>query len=314
MKQKVIRSEKKKPNLVYLSNYGTLRDFPLNHKQYRYSTIDLLKKAERVFNVYYVRGSKRHAGKGIFSQGWKIKKGKFIKYNTPIAAKVVFNKAPLHSNGGIDWTIVNKWVLIKQMQNKYRTYQLFKKFMKPTYHITSRRDFSVALKKVTTEKAVYKPNEGSSGRGIIISKKELLKKKMKSFDGLLQDFIDTSGGVPGVCVGTHDMRILMMDGKIIQTYIRLPKKGSLIANIAQGGTMMEIPLKKVPTAALRITRTIDRYFKKYGTRIYAIDFGFEAGKPYLIELNPQPGLPYKEWSMYYTAWHQGVIRILRRAC
>ncbi len=298
----------RKPNLVYLSSAGTLGKFPLSHPYFRRATINLLTYTQRYCETFYVRGVDNHRGEGVFVNGYQVKNRRFVKCRNRITARVVYNKAPLHSDGGAGWSLVNKWSLMRQMQDKYLTYQLFRRFMKPTYRIRNRAQFRKALARIATDKAVFKPVSGNSGKGIIIDTKDNISRRLRTYDGLLQEFIDTSGGIPGICPSYHDIRIVIMNGKVIQTYARTPKPGSYLANVAQGGKMFAVPPHSIPRSAFRIARSIDRYFARYADRIYAVDFGFEKNKPYLIELNPQPGLPYVHWPRLHQPFCQGLVK------
>ena len=300
----------KKPNLVILFGKGKLLDYPFNIPEYLESYRDFFRLAQSKFNIFIVRGVNKYLGRGSFSRGYIFQNGKFKKYNDKISAKVIYDKGDIYSNGGRDWHIVNKQGIKKIAKNKYTSYLLFKKISKPTYLIKSKSDFKRCLKRINTNKAVFKPIYGYEGKGIIIDNKNTLIKKIKKFDGLLQEFIDTSKGIPGICQSYHDLRILIMNGKIIQVYIRIPKKGSLLANVARGGHLKEIGKKLVPSSVLKIVKHIDNKFRKFGQRIYSLDFGLENNKPYLIEINDQPGLPYKKWKMYYHQWHKKLLKTL----
>ncbi len=316
-----------KPHLVVVHPPGGLRDYPFSISGYRKSYYDFMKLATTSFRVFYIRGKKNHLGQGIFKKGYEFKKNRLYLYKNKIYGRVLYNKTRLRANGGEDWAIVNKELLYKVTQNKHRTYQLFSRYMKPTYRVRNKQEFQKKLKKVTTDWVVFKPVRGAEGKGISIGPKKTFLQRMEQkkaniqrhsgqknkYDGLLQEFIDTSDGIPGLHDTFHDMRILIMNGQIVQTYIRTPKKGSYLANVAQGGSMKEVWKKQIPNQAKYIALKIDKQFKKYGARIYAVDFGFEQGTPYLIEINPQPGLPYPSWTMYYRAWHRSLLKTLLSA-
>lgn len=311
--KKTLRYHKGKPNLVVIHPPGTLEDYPFNIPQYRESYLDFFKLAAKNFNVFYVRNKNKYRGQGSFSEGYQFKNNVFQLYKNKIYARIIYNKTTLYANGGRDWDIVNKWNLYKITSDKFRSYQMFKKLMKPTYRIRNKSEFKKKIIKINTDWAVFKPNRGGEGKGIIIGPKLSIIKKVKKFDGIIQEFIDTSDGIPKIINSYHDMRILVMNGRIIQTYIRIPKKGSYLANIARGGKMKEIKKKLVPKSVLKIVKDIDNKFSKYGARIYAVDFGFEHNQPYLVEINPQPGLPYKKWKMYYNTWHSELLKTLLNA-
>jgi len=303
-----LRYENGKPNLIIARVEKRIKDIK---SEYNASYLDFCRLASKKFNVYYAN---KYLGQGVFKNGFKFHKNRFKEYPRKIFSKIIFNKRRLKANGGKDWQVINKIRLYRITFNKYCSYKIFKKYMKPTYRIKNRQDFNKKIKKIRTKKAVFKPMRGAGGVGIIIAPANSIAKKIKRFDGLLQEFINTSQGIIGLCHSIHDMRILIMNGKIIQTYIRMPKKGSLLSNIARGGSMKEIKKSKVPLIVKKIAFEIDKkYFKKFGPRIYSIDFGFENGRPYIFEMNSQPGLPFKAWRMYYNIWHKELLKTLLSA-
>lgn len=312
-KNQKLRYINKKPNLVILFNKGKLLDYPLNTPQYLQSYRDFFRLAQSKFNIFIVRGKRYYLGQGSFFHGYLFGGGRLKKFNNKIRAKIIYNKGDLYSNGGKNWHIINRQGLRKLAEHKFTTYKSFKKICKSTYLIKSKDDFKKYIKRIKTKKVVFKPALGFEGRGIMISNKSALLKKIKKFDGLLQEFLDTSKGIPNICPSQHDLRVLIMNGKIVQAYVRIPKKGSLLANVAQGGRLKEIRIKSIPGSALKIVNHIDNQLKKFGDRIYSIDLGFENNKPYLFEINDRPGLPYKKWKMYYNKWHRALLRTLLKA-
>jgi len=75
-------------------------------------------------------------------------------------------------------------------------------------------------------------------------------------------------------------------------HVRTPKKGSFLANVAQGGKIKEIPLEKLPKKVITAVRkTQKRIDRKYNFPIYSIDFGLQKDRPYIFELNDQIGFP-----------------------
>ncbi|MFH0804686.1 MAG: hypothetical protein V1916_00635 [Patescibacteria group bacterium] len=300
-----------KPNLVIAHPKNSLADYPFSIPEYRESYTDFCRLASNKFAIYYVRNRRRYLGRGVFAEGYVFRGSQFVPYPHRIYAAVVYNKTGLRVNGGRDWRAVNPWSIYRITSNKFRSYQLFREYMKPTFRVRSPAEVRAAVAQVRTAWAVYKPIRGAEGKGIIIRPKLSILPRLKKINGIIQEFIDTSDGVPGICRTLHDLRILIMSGRVVQTYVRIPKVGSYLANVARGGHLKEITLRQVPSAALRIARAIDRdHFRQYGPRVYAIDFGFERGKPYLFEINAQPGLPYKSWRRYYRVWHRQLLKTL----
>ena len=68
--------------------------------------------------------------------------------------------------------------------------------------------------------------------------------------------------------------------------LRIPPKGSYLANITQGGSTQEIALHRIPKSVLNITKKIQKIInKKFNKPLFSIDFGIENEIPYVFELN-----------------------------
>jgi len=305
-----------KPILVILFKKGELHDYPLNMRVYRESYFDFFKIAERYFSIFVVRGVRLYRGRGTFDNGYRYAHGAFSRWRTPITARVVFDKDGERClpDQGRDWTVVNHPRLARLLHRKERTHEVFHRYMKAMYRVYTRRGCLRALARLAGCMAVFKPVDQVGGRGVVIASKIMLLRKLRSYDGLIEEFIDTSGGIPGLTPSYHDLRVVILDGKIIETYIRVPKPGSLISNFARGGTCHYYPLSKIPRKVREIAARVDRDFVEFGHRVYSIDFGFEGDTPYIIEMNEQPGLPFREHGMAnYRRWHRSLLAVLRKA-
>lgn len=142
---------------------------------------------------------------------------------------------------------------------------------------------------------VLKPSCGMQGKDIIIdSPKNIEQIKLKSeTEYTLQEFIDTSSGIPEITPSHHDFRIVIVNGEIVLSHVRTPRDGSLLANVAQGGSIQEVSVKDIPSfiqeAVWKVQSVID---KKYDFPLYSIDFGIQnKTTPFIFELNDQIGFP-----------------------
>ena len=181
--------------------------------------------------------------------------------------------------------LLNNPILNNICWDKFKTTDLFQKFMIPSYIVSTNQELQDLAKKLPTNKIVIKPNTGIMGRGVQIRSKENLPRiRTKK---LVQRFIDTSQGIKELDIkGTHDFRVLVLSGKILHAYVRKPKEG-LVANIALGGSVQHV--EKVPQKVKNIIKKIDDKLKKYGPRVYSADFLFENGtNPILSELESTP--------------------------
>jgi glutathione synthase/RimK-type ligase-like ATP-grasp enzyme len=108
---------------------------------------------------------------------------------------------------------------------------------------------------------------------------------------IVQEFLDLSGGIPGIIQGPHDFRLIMVNGEVALCYVRTPPAGKLIANVAQGGIFKIIDPPFIPKEALEIALQLDRTLHEYEYRLYSIDMGrLRDGTWKIIELNTPPGL------------------------
>jgi len=176
--------------------------------------------------------------------------------------------------------------------DKYKTSKLFSKYTPQTFLVNNKKELREAVKKIKTEKIVLKPRYGSKGWKIEVFDRGKIPSMVEE-DTLAMEFIDTSKGIKSLGVKTkHDLRTLIIDGKIDHAYVRIPKGNSFLANCAKGASKIFIPNEKIPKEAVEIVQKIDSKLKKYKPRVYTADFLFEGEKPYLIELNSQPGAFY----------------------
>lgn len=274
--------------------------YPMSHPQYSESYLDFFRLMQHDFEIFVVRGLSRYRGQGIFPVGYRYcGRKKFIFQRSAIPAAVIYNQGWLFAEGGKDWTVINKGGLCRVARYKDRTHSVFARYMKPAFRVRTKHECREALTRIASAYAVFKPIDGREGEGVVIAAKERLLGRLSSYHGLIEEFIDTSNGIPGLARSYHDLRVFMFDGKAEQAYIRIPKKGSLVANVARGGSMREFSVRRLPHNVMRITKAIDRSLTRFGHRIYAADFGIERGRPYLIELNDHPGLPFREEPSYH---------------
>ena len=86
---------------------------------------------------------------------------------------------------------------------------------------------------------------------------ELDKKDKKILSYIVQPFINCNNGFSfGKYCGVIDLRLIFLNHKIVQTYIRIAKKGKFECNEHQGGNLVYIPIKIIPKDVLTMTRKI----------------------------------------------------------
>lgn len=184
--------------------------------------------------------------------------------------------------------IVNNPIFDLICENKFLSYLYFKKYSPETF-ILNRKNLNKILKEIKTKLIVTKPIWGSGGKDVKIIPHQNLKQIKKG--QIVQEFIDSSQGIKKIVKGAHDLRIVIIDGEISYSYLRIPKRGTLIANIQQGGKMTNLENFQIPSAAKKIAKEVDKQFQDFLPRIYTIDLIFDKQqKPWLLELNSKPGI------------------------
>ena len=276
--------------------------------------------------------SKDIIGSGLFQSFWTYDKewvrnyGKaysrilFDKF-TPVTIKQE-NKLKLFTSSKSVYTFSNK-KLKDIFQNKLNTYKYSKEFAVPTVEITNPSKREIVLAKTRLDKLlkkhryrvdfnagyIIKDTTGAGGFKIfkvdfdkcsfkeIRKHYELDKKDNKLLSYILQPFINCDKGfVFGKYRGLMDLRVIILNNKIVQTYIRIARKGEFISNEHQGGNLVYIPIKIIPKYVLTMTRKI---IKKLDTdlnlkhSLYALDFiRSNNGNLYFLEGNTTPGIDW----------------------
>lgn len=168
----------------------------------------------------------------------------------------------------------------------------------------------------SSKRVVIKSPHGICGVGVdIVSMSKAKRMKIKK-PKMVQPFIDTSKGIPGLFTGIHDIRLVFLGNKLVQAYIRTPKPGQLKANIAQGGSRIYLKLKDVPKELKKMASVFQNRFKSYANTMYSVDFLYdEKGKPKVVEINHNPTFEMtpgheKQLRQFYTAFLDHVAKFI----
>jgi len=232
------------------------------------------------------------------------------------------NKLKLLTSSKAVYTFNNK-KMKDIFQNKLNTYKYFKEFAIPTVEITNHSKRELILAKTKLDKLlkrhryrvdfnnsyIVKNKTGAGGFRIykvdfdkfdfkkIMKRYELDKKDKKILSYIVQPFINCNKGFSfGKYYGLIDLRLILLNHKIVQTYIRIAKKGKFACNEHRGGNLVYMPIKIIPKDVLNMTRKI---IKKLDAKLnlkhslYALDFmRSNNGNLYFIEGNTNPGIDW----------------------
>lgn len=231
-----------------------------------------------------------YRGVGVFSGGFDIRND-WKEIDTDLQADIVFNKSlvQFRDEGA---HIVNHPVFDRAC-DKDETIDLFPEHCPRSVYVETEQELAPALEQMRTDTIVIKPAALFGGQGVWIGKKSSVGPIVPSV--IVQEFIDTQNGIPGVCDGRHDLRLIYFGNRLVDAYVRQPGEGKMVANVALGGSIKQVKLQQIPHDALDFATSIDAAFRNFPDRVYSIDLGLDRGRDWrLIELNSPPGLPLEE--------------------
>ncbi len=252
----------------------------------------------------FVLTRKTYQGKGIFNGAWRVNKGKFSRWEKPVKIDLVYDRVAgmkFPSKHDPAMVVVNRRDFKLLCYDKWLTFKEIGQFMPQTIWVGEQKNLASALNKIKTSWVVLKPHNGMKGIGVYAGPKEKafdfeFSDKKQYCQYIAQEFIDTSGGIPGITKGLHDLRVVIVNGEMVWAHVRTPPAGSFRANVAQGGSITELNCSKLPASVKKIALQIaEKFYEEFDNPIYSIDFGMGEDGPKIFELNVQIGFPL--WEM-----------------
>lgn len=249
-----------------------------------------------IFLAHYKEYSKGVLKKAwYYERGWKKIKDVEVDFIYSRFNRAVFKdykkyKRPENIKYKIieDIGMINHPELEEFCWDKSMIHNIFPEFTPKTFLVNSRRGLNAVLPAIKSEKIVIKPRYGTLGGKVLITTKKNIPKEINK-NTIVQEFIDTSNGIKGLVKSYHDLRVIVINGKVDHAHIRVPKKGILTANMANGGKKIFITNGQIPKKVVKIVKKVDRLLKIYKPRIYSIDFLFDKNQqPYIVECNSSP--------------------------
>lgn len=303
--------------LIYFCKPGKFDDpfhDPMYYQSYRAFAQYCL---QRDTKLLFARGNS-YLGNMKFANGWEFIGQNIESVTETITADCVYRiceRPPFIQKPGE--LFLNSLDFSSMIDDKWHTYELFGEFMPTSFQITAENWREVA-DKITTNQIVLKPVHGGGGKGIVITDTNTFDFPSLNITQpyIAQNFIDSSGGIPGVCTGYHDIRIMFFNDEPKLSYLRAPKTGSLLSNISQGASAVVVEMEQIPTAIMDMARAVDSRYRQYVPRHYTTDFFMDRdGRPYLVETNTQPGFPRldAEGSNFQAKYYQYLFELLNQA-
>lgn len=287
-------------NEIDLEKNNPFKDRSLDDT-YSYVAKLVRERGNRLFVSHYNEYNNGNLDKAYLHDGKWVEK-------TDVPVDVVFDKYEFNK----------ETVLLKQeiesahpVINNFELEKIAKDKLLSAQEFSEQHPKTCAATKQTVEdmlenhgKVVLKPLYDFGGRGVKVI--EDISEYEDKRNYIVQQFIDSSKGIEELDIqGAHDLRVVLVDGKPVLSYIRQPETG-LISNVSRGGSMKFIELEDVPDAARDIVKEVSEDLSSFQPAIFGVDMIFDRDqKPWILELNSKPGLNYyqdkeiKSWKKKY---------------
>ena len=283
-------------------------------EQFNKAIFDLRDKlAEKDINLILITQQNAYVGNGQFYGYWAPSDNYlFKKINELIKPDLIFDKGHLDFSDGF-LNFFNSHDFARLGRNKYTQAVVAEGFVPRTQLVCSEKDYDDVLENLKTEKIVAKPLDLNGGNGVTLYDRNNLNEN-QTFPVIMQEFIETSGGIDGMVSGRHDIRLYIVDGKAIMCSIRQPKEGGWLSNTHQGGTIHFYNKSQINPELLDFAQPIIERFDKLGGKFYSIDFMHGNDRWYMVEMNDRPGVPalYQDTNGAIKDFHEKLTTMIAK--
>jgi len=248
----------------------------------------------------YVTTRKTYQGDGVFDGVWQYQGKGFAKEDRRVRMDLIYDRT-----GGLKFPpekkeaviVVNNRDFKELCADKWLAWQELNLIlpMPQTYLVGEKKNLPSILSKIEGDWVVLKPLNGLMGLGIFVGPKEKavdFEFDRKYSEYIVQEFVNTNGGFLGLVEGLHDLRVVIINGKIVWSHLRTPPEGSFKANVAQGGGIKEVEVSQLPESIREASLVAAKLFlEKYDNPLFSVDFGLGPDGPKVFEINDQIGFP-----------------------
>lgn len=262
-------------------------------------------------------------GAGTCSCFWEFKKNKWLKVNSVCHSELIFDKfSPIRKGIKTRRELLFSDSKIKPFNDpdlynlffdKQKTYEKLSEYAIPTIsmgenNLKSIENSCVSLSKLRLSHPtsndfgtdiVMKDRFGAGGRHVYKFKSGESQGMLAAMERntnvsyIIQPFAMFDKGYSYKnCLGSTDIRLIYLKGEIVQSYIRVAKKGDFRCNEHQGGLLTYLSLDKIPASLVAKSGLIAEVLNKKCS-LFSLDFIMSnSGVPYLLEGNTGPGLDW----------------------
>lgn len=250
------------------------------------------KLAEKGIELVLITCQNLYVGNGQFFGFWKPGENyRYEKIEELISPTVVLDKGHIDFNDGF-LNFFNSHDFARLGRNKYTQALIAEGFVPKTELVCDEKDYAKVLANLKSEKVVAKPLDENGGKGVTMYSRNKLSEN-QSFPVIMQEFVETKGGIDGMVSGRHDIRLYIVDGEVTMCSIRQPAEGGWLSNTHQGGTIHFYKNSEINPELVEFAKPVIRKFDKMGGKFYAVDFMHGEDRWFMVEMNDRPGIPAK---------------------
>lgn len=289
-------------------------DYPFNKEEYVTAYHEVAAGVEaRGARFCIVRGVATFLGGNRFRGYWEFDGQSFARHEEDVELDLIYDKGYMNKFAGdASSRLLNDPTLDRICVDKRETARVFPQYSPKTTEVKTRGELEAAMQGWTAPIAVAKPVDGAEAKGVVIGSPADVLAANHEFPLLVQQYVDTSGGIPGIVEGVGDLRTILIDGAVALTYARRAREGTLISNVSKGGKEIEVLPENRPKDAMDIVMAVDSAFASMSKhRVFCVDLGRDAdGRWYIIELNSKPGLSPRGYGTSYPRYQDLLIDVL----
>lgn len=324
-----------------VSDLDSMHPFLLNsaHSNYNLSYSYFLDRCDQLGLSAGLTTSADITGPGTCQTYWTSQDNAWAKINAPACSHHIFDKiSPNNAARSAERTLLlsdstihpfNDRSLFTIFHDKLLTYQQLPEYTLPTVALTNSRISSIRTGLASLQSlcanhrfpsdfgttVILKDRFGAGGnyvfkitRSFVPRIRQLLRQNPKiSF--ILQPYLAfnlgyTYHGKPT----TADIRLIFHQNRLFQAYLRIARTNDFRCNQHQGGELIYVTKKDLPSAVLRVAQKIRRKIAKPQV-LYALDFVISnSGRIYFLEGNIGPGITWDVNDAVDTSKAQALIR------
>lgn len=306
--------EKRTPILGFFRERNNTEEFKFKAPFYQQAYHELLEMLEqRGIYVAVLMGQSSYLGQGRFAKHWvQVKRdGQWVfEKRGPITPDIVWVKDQFVADDALQ---INSAQFRQVCSDKNLSYDLLQQFQPRSSVVNNQAELERAVADLPGEMAVVKTPTGNSGLGVFVGLKQDFNyaEFNKPFPLQVQEFIETSGGIPGIVEGRHDFRVVTMNGEAIVATLRTPPQDGFKSNIGYGGFTRLVDVSEIPADLKELVAQIDAKLATISAeRFYSADFGLTSQGWRLFEVNAMPGTLNRERGEPAVYYQQKLVEFL----